>query len=276
NPGVINIKGNVELEFGNPGETSNILHGDLHMEGNLNLEHYGELHDVGVKGDVNFGNSSDSFNFDSPIRYNGNINYNGLTPSPTPVFDSSIDDVVIPQVETDEVLPTYRSDQWYIDNGYSHIASNTLNDYARGYIIGDYTFESSYHGSRTIFEDVRIVSNGGDITIGGDYTVKGILFAPEGTITIKQGASVEGVMIAKNVIINGSGGMESKGLVYCPGTLGSSDGVVRIENSGLLTGAVIANIIDVSGGSMFKFDDPDDNYIKNNYGNEVPWEEATP
>ncbi|TCK98691.1 prepilin-type N-terminal cleavage/methylation domain-containing protein [Natranaerovirga hydrolytica] len=231
NNGNIYIEGNVE--------NYTQLNGNVYIDGDL--EQYDD--EIGNEAFVN-GNLKLNWGTEnlSNVRYTGNLTKPDYINAPV-IKDLSVANLFPIDVPTIDppYMPTLRHEDWYDDNGYSSDYLDPFGDNNNYKYFGP-TLTLPSHGS---YRDVTIVSQG-DITIGGAADVKGMLFAPNGRVTVSAGSSFEGIIIAKDVTV--SGGAEA---IATAGVIFSLDGEVRIVGGTEFTGAVYAKEVYVSGDSTF-------------------------
>ena len=180
------------------------INGELYVLGNLNLT-TGTLEDNAyVNKNVSV---SDGFSFkkvSSKVYYLGNVSYlnqyydykNRFIKEMVISFPQLMP---IPNVE----IPTPRDTSWYSTKGY--IENGYLDDNVK--IISTNTLNRS-----TTNEDAKnmiIVSLEGDINLSSNWNeMSGLLYAPQGKITLNGISSFEGIAIAKNGVFYPTGGSE--------------------------------------------------------------------
>lgn len=96
----------------------------------------------------------------------------------------------------DVVLPDLKSDQWYIDNGYTVIDS-TSSEMDALQSNGKYLFTNSHelrNGNKRL-DNVTIVGKA-NINFSNKFTGSGIIFAPKGEVFFKNGCELTGMCIS--------------------------------------------------------------------------------
>ncbi|RSL32378.1 prepilin-type N-terminal cleavage/methylation domain-containing protein [Salibacterium salarium] len=196
-PGEIHINGDFDTGGG-----SHNIYGDVYVEEDFHLEGANIYGDVYVNGDVTL---SDYYS----IAKNASIHYTGSLPYPDHFersdFDSLVKQESVPNAEIpDQEVPSSKSENWYAENGYTQeIQEDGMKIYDSDVVIED-NVNGSYQDT---FTDSVVVSEG-DITIsGGNLSMTGVLYAPNGEITF-EGASFEGTVIAKDGFNVDSGGTD--------------------------------------------------------------------
>ncbi|MBP2132090.1 PKD repeat protein [Methanomicrobium sp. W14] len=193
-PGIISVNGDVTLWAGDRD-----VYGDLYVNGDFAIKDANIHGDVYVNGDLTLG-WTPSFDSDSYIYYTGTITYPDNYPVDVInrcIHVDSVEVIDMPDYE----IPQAKSSDWYNSRGY--VSGGTLSS-------GIKIFADSYSSTDWIkggkAENVIVVASTGDITIShGGITVTGVLFAPNGKV-IFNGASFEGVVIAKDGFYVSSGG----------------------------------------------------------------------
>lgn len=134
-----------------------------------------------VDGTLNIVNQAE---FIGSLYYTKNI-------SQPPPNATKVDSIDFPDVS----MPTPQSDSWYVDKGYSNNATPRDNMKYKG---GSITFNMVRDG----IENVSIYSTG-DIEFANGSIVKGILYAPQGTVYMHD-STFEGIIIAHHIYIYNS------------------------------------------------------------------------
>lgn len=174
------------------------IYGDLHQGGDLYLKDTHTHGDVYVDGDVEL---------DWTPTVDGKIEYTGDLTKPNSyrqsILDKCIQTLHVPEVPSfempDQGIPSTKPAEWYTSRGYA--SSGPLTDNKK-------IFAPSYSSpSGATASNVVIIASDGDISItnGWSNKVTGIFFAPNGKVTF-NGASFEGVVIARNGFFVTSGG----------------------------------------------------------------------
>ncbi|SES00909.1 PulJ/GspJ family protein [Salisediminibacterium halotolerans] len=91
----------------------------------------------------------------------------------------------------------FRSETWYDDYDYSDVAINNGN---QRYLGSDVTISDD---GNAVYEDIHAVSTG-DITLADNVAVDGILYAPNGSVSITGSSSFEGIIIADLISVEGN------------------------------------------------------------------------
>lgn len=140
-----------------------------------------------IDGDINLSGGS---------NINGILNYTGTVNKPgwfiLNATSNKVSSINFPAL----YVPTPKADSWYTTNGYTSVSTPSNN---MKYIGNTYSFPTY-----NTYSNVTIYSKG-DINLSGAVIVKGILYAPSGTVNITGGAKFYGVIVADS--INMSGGV---------------------------------------------------------------------
>jgi len=195
-PGEIYINGSLTL-----GDGQRNIYGDVYVAGDFSLKDARIYGNVYVDGDLTLGNTPWIAD-DARIYYTGNItsplDY-GSDYDPD-IIAKCIHQDTVPGVEMpNEEIPSTKSADWYAARNYTPDGTPLTSNMK---VFADsYTSTSGNSASNVI-----IIANNGDITItGGWSTVTGVFFAPNGKLTF-SGASLEGVVIARDGFFVTSGG----------------------------------------------------------------------
>ncbi len=197
-PGSIHIHGDLSFWSG----TRNV-YGDVYVDGSFELKD-ARLHGVVyVNGDLTLG-------WTPQLDSNWHIYYTGTLTHPANYSQqvlarcTQVASVPLPQ-PIPYGKPQLKPHAWYVSNGYI-TSGTTFNQNA--FTSNTKFFVNSFSTSGWIpsRENVVIVSQG-DITIGnmGGQNLSGILFAPNGKITIQNLSRFDGIIIANEVLITTGG-----------------------------------------------------------------------
>jgi len=194
NPGHIYINGDLTTSIG-----YRSIYGDVHVNGNCDLEGVCIYDNVYVNGDLTLRREDTGLVDDARIYYTGTLtalnNVNDSTLAKC-IHQPTVPGFTMP----DQEIPSVKPADWYAARGY--VPGGNLTG-------GMKVFASSYSctfGSSA--SNVIIIASDGDITITGGWgTVTGVFFAPNGKVTF-SGGSLEGVVIARDGFLVNSWGTE--------------------------------------------------------------------
>ena len=192
------------------------IHDNVYVQGKADLvggEIYGDLYqggDLYLKGAHTHGNVyvDGNVGLDWTPTVDGQIEYTGNLTKPDwysqAILDKCIQTPHVPEVPSFEIpdleMPPLKSADWHTDNGYvsGGDLSSDMKIFADSY---------SYTPSGDLWaENVVVIARNGDIRIEkGNGHVTGVFFAPKGKVTF-SGASLEGVVIARDGFFVTSGG----------------------------------------------------------------------
>lgn len=149
-------------------------------------------------------NNPGSFYIDGNVKLNGSayihgeLYYTGNLKIPhwINISDNKVANIDFPDIS----MPSLKTKGWYTERGFT---SNTETKDNMKYFGDSYTFQSWNSPWNDIFSDVVIVSKK-NITLSGDVDASGILFAPNGKVTITGSSSFEGIVIAKEIHLSGN------------------------------------------------------------------------
>ncbi len=214
----IYIDGDVTLNGGSAGLGSASVPGDIYVNGDMTLGNgarniYGNVYVAGnfdlkdalihgivyVNGDLQLGNTP-TLDPNARIYYTGTIdvpnNYNHPEIVSKCIHQATVPGFTMP----DQTIPPVKSAAWYAARGYTSSGALTSNMK----IFADSYSSTSY---RPTANNVIIVARNGDITLTGlgGSGVTGVLFAPNGKVTI-NGGFFEGLVIARDGFVVTSGG----------------------------------------------------------------------
>ncbi|MDQ0300213.1 prepilin-type N-terminal cleavage/methylation domain-containing protein [Salibacterium salarium] len=197
NPGEIHVNGDFDTGGG-----SHHIYGDVYVAEDFNLEGANIHGNVYVDGDVTLSDYY-SMDEDANIYYTGSLSYPDYFDEADidSIFkEDSVAEAKIPEHE----IPSSKSNGWYEENGYTEeIQEDGMRLYDDDVLIED-NINGRYQDT---FTDSVVVSEG-DITIsGGNLSMTGVLFAPNGKVTFK-GASFDGTVIAEEGFNVESGGTD--------------------------------------------------------------------
>lgn len=193
-PGSIYVNGDLELWKG-----SRDIYGDVYVNGSFRLK------DAKIHGNV-YVNGDLTLDWTPTVAENARIYYTGTLTKPDN-YDASILAKCIHQATVpgftmpDEEIPPTKPADWYAARGY--VPDGALTDGVK--IFADsYTYTPKKGDLRA--ENVIVIARTGDIRIEkGGGCVTGIFFAPRGKVTF-NGASLEGIVIARDGFFVTSGG----------------------------------------------------------------------
>ncbi len=131
-----------------------------------------------------------TLNIVNQAKFIGSLYYTKNISQPPPNA-TKVDSIDFPDVS----MPSPQSNDWYVDKGYSNNATPRDNMKYKG---GSITFNMVRDG----IENVSIYSTG-DIELKNGSIVKGILYAPQGTVNIHD-STFEGIIIADRIYIYNS------------------------------------------------------------------------
>ncbi len=169
---------------------------EIFIQGSINMQNYalGVINgNVYVNGNVHIeGGSSDRPRILGNLFYTGNLTIvHYLGNSVIVGKHEKVAEIAFPTFN----IPGFKQDTWYIDKNYSN---NTAAYGGMKYYGNTYSFPTS--GS---YENVIIVSKG-DINICGNVNVSGIMFAPNGTVTVDGSSTFTGIIISKEILVKGN------------------------------------------------------------------------
>ena len=190
-PGSIYVNGSLELWRG-----TREIYGDVYVADDFSLKDARIHRNVYVNGDLTLG-WTPWIADEAYIYYTGTIttpdNYNAN------ILAKCIHQATVPGFEMlNQEIPPTKSADWYSTRGY--VSAGTLTSNMK-------VFADSYSStSGNSASSVIIIASAGDITIReGGSTVTGVFFAPNGKVTF-NGASLEGVVIARDGFFVPNGG----------------------------------------------------------------------
>ncbi|MBF4693847.1 prepilin-type N-terminal cleavage/methylation domain-containing protein [Fusibacter ferrireducens] len=206
-PGEIHVNNDVSFGTG-----TRHIYGDMYINGDFRIGHAIVHGDVFVDGDFGLGTGigrdlNEFLAMEGHIYYTGNFiespnEYNtSLTGFPATKV-TYVKPVNIPEL----TMPICHEDQWYADRGYKTDKNVKLSDGIRLF-VDDY--KTTLGWWKESGKNIVIVAKTGDIEIKGisDRTVTGILFAPNGKVTVDAaGGRFEGLVIARDGFFVPSGG----------------------------------------------------------------------
>lgn len=193
-PGSIYVNG--DLTIGSGGRN---IYGDVYVNGNFDLTGATMHGDVYVNGDLKLDDGAG-------LADGVHIYYTGKFTHPKDMtgeilgkcsHQETVPGFVMPE---QGIPPTTKPAEWYTSRGYAYASSGILTNNKK-------IFAPSYSSpSGVTASNVVIIASDGDISItNGWSTVTGIFFAPKGRVTF-NGASLEGVVIARDGLFVTSGG----------------------------------------------------------------------
>jgi len=163
------------------------LYGEINVAGDATLTGAKIHGNVSVNGDLTVDWWKPTFDPNSYIYYTGNLITPGGDDSRC-IHVETLPAFTIPELP----IPLPKSAAWYTENGY--VSGGTLVSGMKIYSTTGYS-SSDYPGANNVI----IVAANGDITLsGGGKTITGVLFAPEGRVTLDAISTFEGVVIAKD------------------------------------------------------------------------------
>ncbi|WEG16511.1 prepilin-type N-terminal cleavage/methylation domain-containing protein [Alkalihalophilus pseudofirmus] len=165
----------------NSGSKTSIKAKNIYIQGNLDLKHITLGHSsestIYVGGDILTGNLN-QVDINGKILYTGSITGKDTLPHEDSYTVEKVDSISFPEF----TLPDVENQNWYTERGYT--------------VLNDQTTYRKQISNQTIYAskgDVRISSN-----------TSGIIFAPDGNVTIDNNATFTGVIIAKSIDIKGT------------------------------------------------------------------------
>ncbi|QZY56982.1 PilW family protein [Crassaminicella profunda] len=172
------------------------IHDNIKMTGSTRLGKSDNSNSIYVNGDIKLEGTSKIY---ENLYYTGKIKFpKSWSNGP----GNKIDNIDFPDIS----IPPLKSDSWYSDRGFT---SNATTKDTMKYFGDSYTFKSWNSPWNDIFSDVIIVSKK-DIKLSGSTRASGILFAPNGKVTITGSASFDGIIIAKEIHLSGSASIKYK------------------------------------------------------------------
>ncbi|MED1603135.1 prepilin-type N-terminal cleavage/methylation domain-containing protein [Alkalihalophilus marmarensis] len=165
----------------NSGSKTSIKAKNIYIQGNVDLKHITLGHSsestIYVDGDILTGNLN-QVDINGKILYTGSIEGNKKLPHEDSYTVEKVDSISFPEF----TVPDVENQNWYTERGYT--------------VLNDQTTYRKQISNQTIYAskgDVRISSN-----------TSGIIFAPDGNVTIDNNATFTGVIIAKSIDIKGT------------------------------------------------------------------------
>ncbi|MDV2886227.1 prepilin-type N-terminal cleavage/methylation domain-containing protein [Alkalihalophilus pseudofirmus] len=165
----------------NSGSKTSIKAKNIYIQGNLDLKHITLGHSsestIYVGGDILTGNLN-QVDINGKILYTGSITGKDTLPHKDSYSLEKVDSISFP----DFTVPDVENQNWYTERGYT--------------VLNDQTTYRKQISNQTIYAskgNVRISSN-----------TRGIIFAPDGNVTIDNNATFTGVIIAKSIDIKGT------------------------------------------------------------------------
>jgi PKD repeat protein len=193
-PGSIYVNGDLELWKG-----SRDIYGDVYVNGNFRLK------DAKIHGNV-YVNGDLTLDWTPTVAENARIYYTGTLTKPdnydAGILAKCIHQATVPGFTMpDEEIPPTKPADWYAARGY--VPDGALTDGVKIF-TDSYTYTPKKGDLRA--ENVIVIARTGDIRIEkGGGCVTGIFFAPRGKVTF-NGASLEGIVIARDGFFVTSGG----------------------------------------------------------------------
>ncbi len=169
------------------------IKGNVTLGGSAGLGSFDGTSTIYVDGNVKVTGGSATAGHDGRIfgslYYTGNLNVaTGITLA---AQTQKVNNIEFPQFD----IPSLRTDDWYSEKGYSSspVPQNDMK------YFGD-SFGFPTWGS---YNNVTIASKG-DITLPNNVQVTGILFAPDGKVSITGSSSFTGIIVAKELLVSGN------------------------------------------------------------------------